>query len=766
MEVIEPRATDAPIPLSFAQERLWFLHRLGIVGAAYNIPLIVRIRGEVNVDALNGAFLELIHRHESLRTRFDLVDGVPRQIIMAPLSDFHSDLILMPGMKEPSQDDLMHRLTALTQRTVNLTTGPLIHVSLLRLGPQHHILHVVMHHAITDGWSRGIFFKELSGIYNARIAGTAMALPPPSLQFGDYAIWERKQLSGDALQKHLVHWRDRLANAPAMMALPTDKHRARVGGFGGGMISFEVPSHLCSALRQLGQQQGVTLYMLLLATFQVLLSRWSGQGDIVIGSPVANRPTRELENVIGYFVNVVVLRGILSADPLFTQLLQQVRDDTLDAQAHSNVPLEKLAEQLPLLRDFSHQPIFQVTLALQNTQEESIALAGLQTEELKIEVDTARFDLELYFYDRPDGLIGQFTYASALFERSTIERMAGHFITLLAEVAVDPHRQVSLLPMLAREERNLLRSWSEGAHQDLLQTLLKDNAPLWGPDASPDAVEAYVLNAHMDFAGVGIVGELYVGGSGSTRADGPSLTDEQFVAHPWHAGRRLYRTGRLARYLSDGALEVRGYVDQRVDVRGYRIELGEVEAALRANPAVDQVAVVVRDDAFGSKQMLAYVVTRSGQSSGTLLGDLKARVPAYMVPDACIALDSLPMDVTGRVDQGALPVPVASTIAMVPEPPQSSLEEMLASLWSEILEIDSVSRNDNFFARGGNSLRALLMIARVQVATGIEVSISALFDGPTIRELAQSIETTLRVREDAALNSSEVLAPGETHGVI
>jgi amino acid adenylation domain-containing protein len=460
------------LPLSFAQERLWFLDQLGLVGPAYNMSLALRLKGALNLDALERSFGGVLRRHESLCTRFEASDGGAVQIIDPP-GDFAlevRDLTSLPDAERSSRAEQW--CSEAVRLPFELTRAPLLRVLLLKLGAHEHLLLVVVHHIVSDGWSMGVLNRELGELYLAFAEGRPSALRELPIQYADYALWERQRLQGEVLQRHLEYWRKRLDGAPPQLELPADRPRPAVASFQGALLNFSLPHELRRALQQLAVRERATLFMVLLSAFQVLLARYSGQHDVIVGSGIAGRTHVQTEGLIGFFVNMLALRCDLYGNPSFRKLLWQAKEVTLDAYAHQEVPFEKLVQELRPERSLTRQPIFQVALALHNFPDEELKLAGLAWAPADIEHTTALFDLSLHVYEGPQGLNGVFEYSTDIFERESIERMAGHLRVLLDGVVADPDRPIEQLPLLSDTERTqVLCGFNDTAapfHRDVL----------------------------------------------------------------------------------------------------------------------------------------------------------------------------------------------------------------------------------------------------------------------------------------------------------
>ncbi|MFN9736516.1 MAG: amino acid adenylation domain-containing protein, partial [Microcystis sp.] len=457
---ILPRDKTAELPLSFAQTRLWFLAEFESNSSFYNIPLALGLEGTLNSEILIQSLEEICDRHEALRTNFITVDGIPTQIIQT-----RTWTVTVVDLQHLSSSEKVIASQELTQNQAiqpfDLASEPLIRITLVVLSETEHILLVCMHHIVSDGWSMGVFLQELTALYNAYIQGLSSPLNPLSIQYGDFTLWQRQWLQGEVLQQQLDYWQKQLADAPALLSLPTDRPRPNQQSFAGGHLPFSLSLELTEKLTQLTQEQGVTLFMTLLTAYYIKLYRYTEQEDILIGTPIANRNRREIEGLIGFFVNTLVLRIDLSGKPNFNQLLGRVREMAMDAYAHQDLPFEMLVEVLQPERDLSHAPLFQVDFLLQNSPPSPLELTGLTATPLTTENDTAKFDLTLAMENTGAELQGVWEYNTDLFDRSTIERLTGNFITLLEALVVNPQQPIFQLPLLTEvEAKELLKDWN------------------------------------------------------------------------------------------------------------------------------------------------------------------------------------------------------------------------------------------------------------------------------------------------------------------
>jgi amino acid adenylation domain-containing protein len=456
---IAPVDRDADIPLSWAQERLWFVNQLEGESGAYTIDMTLRLLGNLNVKALEEAFRAIAQRHEPLRTQFKIKDNKPVQVI-DPNTTITLSVVDIQNMPDPEK--LVEQLaTDEVCKPFDLANGSVLRVKLWQVAQDEYVLVVAIHHIAADGWSMGILINELSAYYQAISTGSSAVLPELPIQYADFAVWQRQWLTNQVLERQLSYWKQQLTGAPPLLELPTDRPRPAIQTFRGGTERFQLDGKLTSLLKKLSQESGSTLFMTLLAVFVVLMSRYSGQTDLVVGSPIANRNRREIEGLIGFFVNTLALRFDLSQEPTFNALLAQVRRVTQEAYDHQDLPFEMLVEELQVERNLDRNPLVQVVFALQNAPSSSWDLPDLTVEEMASGLDSVRLDLEVYLWDAPSGLGGFCSYNADLFDAATITRMMQHFKTLLGAIVDNPQQPVSLLPLLTQPERHqLLVEWN------------------------------------------------------------------------------------------------------------------------------------------------------------------------------------------------------------------------------------------------------------------------------------------------------------------
>ncbi|HYG64599.1 MAG TPA: amino acid adenylation domain-containing protein, partial [Thermoanaerobaculia bacterium] len=508
---------DGTLPLSFAQERLWFLDRLEPGSSVYNMPGVLALHGALDVAALELALGELVRRHESLRTTFTEAGGEPRQVI-APVLGASLPVVDLSALSAGSREVEAHRLAAAeAARPFDLERGPLLRASLLRLAHEEWLLLVTLHHIVSDGWSMAVLVRETGLLYGAFSRRLPPPLPELAIQYPDFAVWQRQWLSGEVLEAQLFYWRSALVGAPSVLELPTDRPRPAVRSFRGAGCALELPGDVSSGVTALGRRHGATLFMTSLAAFQALLWHYTGQQDLPVGTVVANRTRPEIEGLIGFFVNTLVLRGRLDrlggGASRFAEVLAAARVTCLEAYAHQDLPFERLVEELKIERSLSHSPLFQVLLVLQNVPDETLELADLTLAPVDSGGGTAKFDLSLTLGESGGRLGASLEYSTDLFDAATARRLLEHFQVLLAAAAADPDRLVRDLPLLTAGERHqLLAEWN-------------DTLPLTGTEISlPEAI-ANVAERLPDVV--------------SLAAEGTSLSYREMEV--W--------TGRLARWL-------------------------------------------------------------------------------------------------------------------------------------------------------------------------------------------------------------------------
>ena len=498
---IRPIPRDGVLPLSFAQQRLWFLDQLEPASPLYNIPGAVVLRGKLNVAAMQHSINALIARHEPLRTTFTLVNEQPVQHI-APSVTLTVPLIDIASLRNTHEQEaiITQLMTVEAQRSFDLVHGPMLHVWLLRLDADEHILLLTLHHTVADGWSSGIVFRELNAFYYAFLTDTSPPLPPLTVQYADYAAWQREWLRDEVLAAQITYWRTQLAGIPPLLELPLDTPRPVEISYQGAHQTFSIPSELSQHLRDLSRREGVTLFMVLLAAYQTVLMRYTGQTDIVVGTPIGGRQQRETEDLIGLFVNTLVLRTNFSDNPSFSTLLQQVREVCLGAYEHQDIPFEKLVDILQPQRSLSYTPLFQVLFALQHVTPESVNFAELTMQQLEWGNETSKFDLSFNITDTEDELFVWIEYNTDIFVPATITRFFAHWHHFLEGIIADPQQRVQAIPLLTPAERHhLLFEWNATTTDFPRTASLPDRFALVVA-ATPDAVALVCEGTHLTYS--------------------------------------------------------------------------------------------------------------------------------------------------------------------------------------------------------------------------------------------------------------------------
>lgn len=707
-DTLLPRDRTAAALLSFAQQRLWFLAQLEPDSPAYNIPNAVRLTGQLNISALQQSLSEILRRHEVLRTIFPTVEGrpVPVTVPAALVTLAFVDLRHLPESVQGPQAAQLATWEA--QQPFDLAQGPLVRCTLLRLHAQVHVLLLTMHHIVSDAWSRGILIREMLSLYEAFSSGKASSLPDLAIQYEDFAHWQRQWLQGAVLETQMAYWQQQLGPGLPVLEFPTDHPRPALRTFQGARLSFELSPALTAALRALGQQEGVTTFMLLLAAFQTLLYRYTGQDDIPVGTPVAHRTRLETEGLIGLLVNILVVRTSLAGNPSFHELLQRVREVTMAAYTYQDVPFELLVDALRPARDPSHTPLFQMMFVFQHVPREKMALADLTLTPLRADSDTAKFDLTLSMLEGPDGLTGLLEYRTDLFDAPTIQRLAGHYQTLLASIVTNPAQRLAEVPLLTAGERyQLLRAWND-THQDAALGISLPALFAAQVERTPDAVavvyaEAAVtyhdLNAranqlahYLRRSGVGpevLVGlymerslDLIIGLLGILKAGGAYVPLDP--AHPQERRRFMLEDSQTSVLLTHRRLHA-DLSTRRTQVVCLDADWTAIAQESTTNPVWDIMG-----------EQLAYVLYTSG-STGQPKGvqiphravvnflQSMQRQPGLTAPDVLLAITTLGFDIAALevflpLLVGARVVLVSSAVAADGQQLQHTLADTLATV--------------------------------------------------------------------------------------
>src|SRR5581483_5284740 len=470
---IERALRDGDLALSFAQERLWFIEQMESGTGTYNIPAGVKLEGELKIEALEQSLREVVRRHEVLRTSFIETEGEPRQVVRerAELGIAEVDL---SGLDAGEQERAIKELQrAESGRGFDLAAGPLIRGRLLRIAEQEQVLLLTMHHIVSDGWSSRIIIEETASLYDSFTEGQPSGLNELPIQYADYAVWQREWLQGEELERQVGYWKEKLAGVSEVLELPTDRPRAAVQSHRGAVQPLQLSSSLSGSLKALSQRNSSTHYMTMVAALKTLLYRYSGQRDIAVGSTIAGRTRAELEGLIGFFVNTLVLRTELGGEASFEQLLAEEREGVPQAQTDQDWRFEQRVEELQPQRSWSHTPLFQVMVTMDNTPTARLELAKLKLQALGSEIEGTKFDLTLGLRQTEDGLSGSVQYREELFDAVTIQRLVRHFERLLQEVVSNPKQRLNEIKLLSEaEQHQLLQEWNNSESDYQLSTPL------------------------------------------------------------------------------------------------------------------------------------------------------------------------------------------------------------------------------------------------------------------------------------------------------
>jgi amino acid adenylation domain-containing protein len=492
---IPKRPVHSPVPLSFAQRRIWFMHQLeGDEAAAYNIPYAWECHGQLDVNALRQSLCEIVARHETLRTTFPLHGAEPVQVIHPPAP------VDVPVIAMADRQQAEEWIRREARRPFDLEHGPLFRAALLQLSAENHLFVLNLHHIVADGWSVGVFIDELAALYPAFVNGQPSPLSELPVQYADVALWQRQTLTAEVLADHLHYWKSKLGGTLPVLQLPVDKQRPKEGSFRGSVVKFSVPQDLLTALTEVGRGEDATLFMVLLAAYQTLLHRYTGQDDLLTGSPVAGRTRREVEGLIGIFINMLAIRVDLSGNPPFSEALRRVRQTVLEAFAHQDVPFDKLVEELQPERDINRSPLFNTVIGYVNAKLEPLTLPGLTLKPLDVDNERAKFDLTLNFIPEAGGLTALLEYNADLFEHASIERMAGHLLNLLHGIAEHPEKRLSDLPLLGAAEQQQLLERAADTKADYPRDAALPELFASQVKQTPDAVAVVHGNLQLTYA--------------------------------------------------------------------------------------------------------------------------------------------------------------------------------------------------------------------------------------------------------------------------
>lgn len=730
---IEPRAPGVAAPLAPGQHLVWLSAQMTASEPVYNAPITIHHRGPFDLEIFLRAFSELTRRHEILRTTFASVDGEVVQAVHDQLTIQIPFLDLSALPQARREHEANQEAIADSVRLFDLAVGPLIRARLVKLEPEYHRLYVTVHHAIFDGVSiYNVLLPELATIYEAFAAGEPSPLPEPRYQYSDFALWQKRMLDNDSVARQIEYWRGQLAGELPDLQLPADRPRPAVHSYRGSMKTFAVPAELTAALRTAAGAEGATLYMFLLAAFKTLLHRYSGQDDIMIGGVSGARRRPEFQNLMGNFSNFFALRTHPVSEATFREYLAQVKDTVLGAMANGDVPLDQVIREVQPRRESARRPFFQVTFSMEPLPAEA-RRPNWSVTQMDTVTGYTKFDLYFEIDERPAGLFARIDYSTELFDRATIDRMAGHWLMLLQAAIENPEAKLRDLALIPAEEEQLLRSPIENT-------------------------EIYVLDVHGNLAPIGVPGELYIGGESAAALEaggqpalpteprpsgkGQRAEAEHFKPHPFQTDAMLYRTGELARRRPDGTLERLGRIGDQIKVRGFSVDPGAIEGALLDHPGVHAAAVRAWPDESGHPAIVAYV---TGAPQDDLRRFLQPKLPDYMIPARFVVLEALPLTPAGHVDRNALPAPAIDPAAVHSTAPRNQMERKLVTIWESVLGVDSIGIEDNFFDLGGHSFQVAKLLRKVEIEFGTRLSMAALFEAPTIAHLAEVLGNSSKI---------------------
>ncbi len=1033
--LIEPAEEKEYYELSSAQKRIYALQQFEENNTSYNMPMVMTLEGELDRAKLEETFNKLIQRHESLRTSFELADGEPVQVV-------HKEVSFKIGYTEADQERA-RKIVASFVKAFDLSKAPLLRVGLTKISDKEHILMVDMNHIISDGISRGILTKEITELYDGK------ELPKLRIQYKDFAVWQNKMFKSGEIKKQGEYWLKAFEGEVPVLSLPTDYQRPSIQSFEGDNINLEISEKLSRKLSEIAKETGSTMYMVLLSACNILLSKYSGQEDIIIGSPAAGRPHADIQNIMGMFVNTLAMRNYPESNKTFREFLTEVKTNSLQAFENQDYQFEELVDNLSITRDLSRNPIFDVMFSMQNMNIDEMTIEGLKFKLYEVNSDISKFDITITAIEQNNVIEIELNYCTKLFNKQTIENMSRHLINILNSIAINTNQRLSEIKMLSEEEKHQLlvdfnntktnyprektiqqlyeeqadktpdniavvfnekqltyRELNKKANtiarilkskgikedeavailadksiemiigvlailkaggaylpidvdypKDRIEYILSDSASsilltqaniantlnfdghiiildnqeiyntlaiedndnleiinkpnnlayimytsgstgrpkgvmvehknvvrlvkntnyisfnkedrilqtgalvfdastleIWGAllnglplylfdksvilDANKltEAIEennitimwltvalfnqliqekedifkglryllvggdvlspkhinavkeknpslivingygptenttfstcfkiekkytsnipigspisnstAYIVDKNNNIQPIGVAGELWVGGDGVARGylNNPELTAEKFIENLYVQGERIYKTGDLARWLSDGTIDFIGRIDQQVKIRGFRIELGEIENELLKHSKIRETIVIAKEDDSKNKYICAYIAGEAELSSKELREHLTKELPEYMIPTYFIQLDKLPLTANGKIDRKALPEPAGNIVTGTEYvAPSNEIEEKLASIWSEVIGVEIIGINDNFFELGGHSLKAINIIAKIHKELSVSVPLKEMFETPTIKGLAQYVKNT------------------------
>jgi pimeloyl-ACP methyl ester carboxylesterase len=746
---------DFVMPSAISQQRFWVLDQLGSGNTALNIPLALELKGPLDVDVLHKALHAIVTRHETLRTSFAYLDEEVKQVIM-PEVRFHfqqKDLTGVPP--EMRADVLLQEMQAEAIRPLSLEKAPIFRARLLHLDVEEHALLLTLHHIICDGWSNGLLVKEIGIFYQAILEGRKAVLPEMPIQYADYAVWQREWMKTDDFARQLSFWEKQFEGGLPVLDLPTDYARRTGRMFPSTIESLLLPIAFTDELKRKCHELDMTLFMVFFATYAAMLNRYSGQGQFIIGTTVANRTRPELEPMIGQFSNPMMLRADLADNPTFRELLTRVRDLSLSAMSHQEVPFESILETLESSAGGQERPSIQAHFLFQKAFMQPAKVGDLSLRPYRSVSPGTTFELMFGIVERGEGIRLQLEYNTALFEKRTILRMLRHFRSLLQAALENLDLPVSALPMLSDDER--ARLWpapkTSGTlaaetvlgelHEQLMTHFRSAPEPSSAVVEPPPGMALVVLDKQLRLLPYGVPGDLYIAGVAPQTVRGRAVVSGPLDCH---APASLVWANFIARAREDGKFELLGQGEDFVTVHGFRVNLRQVQALLQRHPGVEEAAATIQRPAGGDEQLVCHIVPRAGEMplEKDLRALLRGRISDYTQPAWIMSVPSLPRDAHGAIMAELLPAPSAPMPAIPQEkaPLEAILYQQMIEIWMEILKVANVSIHDNFFSLGGTSLLGLRMMTQIEKLCGRRLPLSLLLTGATIDNLARYIVET------------------------
>jgi acyl carrier protein len=749
------------MPCSISQQRYWLLEQLSPGNTALNIPLAVQLSGPLDISVLERALNAIVQRHEVLRTSFALVDGTPKQVIKSEVTLQLLQIDLGDVPPEKRQLRIEQEMIAEAVRPLSLTEAPIFRTTLLRLTPEENVLMLTIHHIVGDGWSNGLLVREVGHFYHALFKGKPVDLPPLSVHYADYALWQEEWLKSAQFKKQLGYWEETLAGEPPVLDMPTDYPR-EIGltSYTAFIESLLLSQQLGDNIKRLCIDLDVTLFMVLFATYVALLHRYTGQTELMIGTTAANRNRSELEHLIGLFANPLILRPKISEDMTFREVAVTLRDHSLNGFAHQEVPFEMVLEMLQERKSVARKPVIQTHFLYQKAFMEPATYGDLTIRPLRSVSPGSTFELTYGIVERAEGIRLQMEYHTALYKKSTIRRMLRHFESLLEAAVENPDTPISQMAMLTEEElaslephvtpRGLL---PEGARAGIDPKTMQSDFRIQLKKHFREAVYPHgvtieplpgetlvVLDRHLRLLPVGIPGTLYLGGiTPEVAADYTLVHGPADILYPMP----LVATDFVGQNVGDGKVELMGKTDDLQKINGFRLNLRQVEAFLLHHAGVHEVAAVAFKQPSGEFQLTCYIVPKPGSAptEKDLRLFLKGKISDFTMPSHIVMIPALPKDASGEVIADSLPEPARPTKPARDEkiPLEAILYHQLIEIWMEILKVPNVTVEDNFFALGGSSLLALRMMTQIEKLCGRPLPLSLLIKGATIANLAHYI---------------------------